>query len=167
MLSPLFTTNIPVSTYVIISGSMEPTIKTGSLSIISKAQKNFAPGDIIAFNSPKEPETTIVHRITGISGGKYITKGDNNANVDNWELASSEIQGKEVLSIPYLGAAGINARTPRGFAVLIGIPAFFLLLSFIKEIKDGFEQEIQKRTSRVLEMNSRVSGNSDRISSLI
>jgi len=64
----------------VLSGSMEPAIKTGSIVVI-KPEKNYKIGDIITFYS-NESSLSITHRIYDAKIIKnevyYITKGDAN-----------------------------------------------------------------------------------------
>ena len=147
VVSPVLPTNMSITSYVIVSDSMYPTIKKGSIALIKKADvSSVSAGDIIAFTSPNNSKDTIVHRLVTISGDKYITKGDNNNIEDKWDLNPSNILGKVFLTIPYFGYAAIYIKTAKGFLIFIGVPAMMLLALQLKKIKDGIEEEIEKRT---------------------
>jgi signal peptidase len=144
------------STYTIVSGSMEPAIKRGAIVITKKTlPEEIGPGDIIAFEFPNNPKEIIVHRVTALSGGEYITKGDANDSNDNWNLIYSDVKGKQLITIPYLGIIASKLRTTIGFAILIGIPALMLLALQLKKIYEGIEEEIQKRTQKELQKFSK------------
>lgn len=89
--------------YIIMSGSMEPTIMTED-AIITKNIDNPQEGDIIAFENG---DMITVHRIVQVQsqGDKklYQTKGDNNNTVDKGFIGQSQIKGKVVCTIPRLG----------------------------------------------------------------
>lgn len=91
---------------VIISGSMEPTVKTGSMVIVVR-QGEYRQGDIIAFQDPMIGRN--VHRIVGVAsnGGTpyYITKGDASMMPDRFPVSGDRIEGKVVAIFPYLGYA--------------------------------------------------------------
>lgn len=88
---------------VIVSGSMEPGIPTGSLAFIDQRDQTAAPGDIIAYTIG---DTTVVHRVIEENDdGTYITKGDSNDTADPAPVARKQVQGKEVFCIPKLGYA--------------------------------------------------------------
>lgn len=76
--------------YKVMSGSMSPTLKIGSV-IISKKPENASSlkvGDIITF---KQDGTVVTHRIIEIvkeNGIRYRTKGDNPNNSPDIELVS-------------------------------------------------------------------------------
>jgi len=132
-----------IRTLVVMSGSMEPSIKTGSVIAIQPV-KNYKVGDVITFGEITKTSMPTTHRITGgkIVNGKqvFITKGDANENEDAKEAAIDEVKGKVLFSIPYLGY-GVNfVKTPSGFILLFALPLAYLA---ILEIKNIFE-EIRK-----------------------
>ncbi|PJA51231.1 signal peptidase I, partial [Candidatus Shapirobacteria bacterium CG_4_9_14_3_um_filter_36_12] len=90
--------NIP-RTYVVVSGSMEPTIKTGSIVLTKPVNpKEIKVGDIVAFTSPSNSKDVILHRIFGIKSEsplRFSTKGDNNNPPDAWDLMDVGILGKQ------------------------------------------------------------------------
>lgn len=129
--------------FVVQSGSMEPTIKTGSL-IVVKPEKEYKKGDIITFKENatadiNNPAHTITHRIVSVSKTKneifYQTKGDANKSPDFTKRPKAYVLGKEIISFPYLGYPVGYAKTPVGFAILIVIPATIIAYSEILNIK--------------------------------
>lgn len=97
--------NIGYKAYIIKTNSMEPTIKVGDV-VISRKEKpeNIKSGDIITFIQNDE---VITHRITKVEQEdnilRYITKGDNNNIEDTYKITYNDIQGKNIITIPYLG----------------------------------------------------------------
>lgn len=89
--------------YIIMSGSMEPTIKIKD-AIITKKTDDVKVGDVIAFN---DGYNTTVHRIVKEYNKDneklYETKGDANNTVDKQLVKDSMIQGKVKYVIPVLG----------------------------------------------------------------
>ncbi len=128
----------------VLSGSMEPAIKMGSVVIIKPAD-NYKIGDIITFGpySKKKPPTT--HRIYDIEvvEGKpfYITKGDANNAPDERRVSKKDVIGKVLFSVPYLGYAVETARKPIGFVLLIVVPAVIIVYDEIRKIVE----EVKKR----------------------
>lgn len=138
--------NVP-RTYVVVSGSMEPTIMTGSL-IVTKpvVVDQLHDGQIVAFTSPQSPKDTIVHRIIDSSDKQKIkTKGDNNNAEDNWELAGENVKGEYVFAIPYLGHAGYFVRKPLGFFLMIFLPALVFVFYQILNIRSAIKEEIDRK----------------------
>lgn len=93
---------IITSKEIVISGSMEPEIKTGSIAFISKNidYENIKEGDIISYDLGK---TKVLHRVINKTKEGLITKGDNNDVVDFGIVTESQINGKYLFSIPLLG----------------------------------------------------------------
>ncbi len=144
------------STYVVESGSMEPTIDTGS-AIWVYGIDEVREGDIITFRTGVETRTT--HRVVDIeeSGGetRYVTKGDANDDADTETVARENVEGRVRFSIPYLGAflSAITSRMAFGFMVLI--PAFVLVANestkIYREIKQHHvEDEHEKAYNSLL-----------------
>lgn len=144
--SPLLPTKEYISTHVVSTGSMEPSIKTGSVVLSSLEIDEINKGDIIVFTSPENKEINIVHRVMKIEEDKYTTKGDNNDNEDDRTVSKSDIKGKVFFKIPYLGYVIQWMKTPIGFITIIVVPALLFLLTMIKKIKDGINEEVDKRT---------------------
>lgn len=121
--------------YVVQSGSMEPAVKTGSI-IISLPEKIYSQNDIVTFKSGK---SVVTHRIMsrtfpdGIGNSPvYKTSGDANKDFDPLEVKDDQIVGKVVFTIPYLGYAANLAKTPKGFILLVIIPATIIIYEEVK-----------------------------------
>ena len=151
--SPLLPTKSLASFYVVVSGSMEPTIPTGSLILTKGVEaEDLRSGDIIAFTSPTDANKTITHRIESVTnnGQSFTTKGDNNDAADAWVVSAENVKGKFVYGLPYVGYAIEWARSPIGFAVVIGIPALLFIFFQIKKIREGINEEVEKRSQKAL-----------------
>lgn len=104
LLIPLLLTNMGINSYIILSGSMEPVIRTGSMVLVDTQTENIQSGDIIMYRLQKE---NVVHRVVEIQeDGKIITKGDNNENADFAPVTQAQVCGKVIkmpwgLCIPY------------------------------------------------------------------
>lgn len=77
----------------VLTGSMEPEIKTGENVIIKKC-KDYKVGDIITYTT-KDLEV-ITHRIVSENEGRYYTKGDANNVEDAEPILNSQIYGKVI-----------------------------------------------------------------------
>ncbi|OHA20515.1 MAG: signal peptidase I [Candidatus Taylorbacteria bacterium RIFCSPHIGHO2_01_FULL_51_15] len=135
---------------VVKSGSMEPTIHTGSLVVI-KPQASYAEGDIITFGKDTKTEVPTTHRIVAsrAEGGVLIfaTKGDANEEQDSKEVRQGEVIGKVLLDVPFAGYLIDFARKPLGFALLIGIPALAVIGDEIVKIwREARRLREKKRT---------------------
>ncbi len=127
---------IDVDLRVVQSGSMYPTIRTGSLIAIQPIESPEV-GEIITYQRSSR-QTPITHRIidTLIENGQiqYITKGDNNEFQDMEPVTKEMVLGRVSLVVPFIGY-GINfARTPIGFTLLIIVPAALVVFDELKKI---------------------------------
>lgn len=125
---------------VVMSGSMEPAIHTGSVAFV-KSTGSVQVGDIVTFKNPRDPATNFTHRIVSIENEIIKTKGDANDSPDSWELTKEDIVGKFLLSIPLLGYPVHFAKTPRGFIFLIILPAALIILDELRTIKNELEKK--------------------------
>lgn len=156
VMSPILPSKKYLLTYIVSSGSMEPTIQTGSVAFVKPILANeIKKGDIVTFTSPKDINQTILHRIFKVDKSKnnlfFQTKGDDNNAPDNWKVSASGIRGKYFFSIPLLGHIAAFMKKPLGFILTIGVPAILLIFLQIKSIKEGIEEEVEKRTKKVLQ----------------
>lgn len=121
---------------IVESGSMEPSIMTGSLVVIVPAS-SYGLGDVVTFRS-SSAEIPTTHRIidTYEAEGRswFITKGDANEEADTEAVAPSDVMGKIAVSIPYAGFILDFARQPIGFALLVVLPAIMIILGEIEKI---------------------------------
>lgn len=131
---------------VVQSGSMEPTIKTGSVILVKK-QDTYNVGDIISFVDAEKDSTT--HRIikSGLSLGKEVfnTKGDANQGDDREAVNIDSILGKTIYTVPYLGYLVSFTKTQKGFIFLIVVPAVIIIFSEFLVVKKEVVELIQRR----------------------
>lgn len=99
--------------YSVDSGSMEPTITTGSLIYVKRYADfhDYSVGDIVTF-SDLSKEKSFTHRIVEINTQEktFTTKGDANKENDLSPANYINAVGKVEFSIPYLGYAAIFLR---------------------------------------------------------
>lgn len=163
--------------YAVISGSMEPAIKTGSLIYagpydLDKLKK----GDVITFKiKNEEKEMTVTHRIYSIIRNEKIqiplnsnkstkpattityditTKGDANANPDTIKPNAGDILGLYKFSIPFLGYVTTFSHTRIGFIVMIIVPGMILifweLFNLIQYFKSYYEKKAEEKFERMM-----------------
>lgn len=149
--------NVPKS-FVVVSGSMEPAIRSGSVVFVKPVTpSSIKKGDIIAFTSPSNPKDTIIHRVDSISSIDpllFKTKGDNNNAVDNWDVMGVSVKGLYFAAIPFLGYIGAFVRQPLGFGLIIVLPALLFIISQVINIKKNITKEIEKGVAKKLEEKS-------------
>ena len=116
-----------VQARVIISGSMEPAIRTGSMVIVIP-QDEYQEGDIISFIDPDIGRNVhrIVREVSSDGETYFVTKGDAARMADRTPVPLDKVEGKVVLIFPYLGYL-----TYLGFFVAL-IPISMIVLHFIR-----------------------------------
>lgn len=87
--------------YIVLSGSMEPTISTGGVVWINTHETDVQINDVAAYELTKG--TYVTHRIVDIRDGEYIFKGDANDTEDLVPVEPDRIVGKYMFTIPGLG----------------------------------------------------------------
>lgn len=89
--------------YAITTDSMSPNLKKGDIAIVD-TNAEYQVGDIITF-LPQGYHKTITHRIIEYreQTNSYITKGDNNGKEDVYKVTGTDVIGKQVFRIPFLG----------------------------------------------------------------
>lgn len=139
-----------INVYSVQSGSMEPSLKTGSMIIVYPLN-SYKINDIITFRSNEEQMKTnnITHRIFEIENVNgnifYVTKGDANDSQDNERIVKSQIIGKVMLGIPYMGYLVNFIKTLAGLIVLIIVPSLIIIYEEINNIKKETKNIINKR----------------------
>ena len=122
--------------FVITTDSMNPNLKIGDVVIIETVrEEKLMVGDIITMQKLGE---IITHRIVEILDGEkqreYITKGDNNTVEDLETIVYSQIEGKKVLKIPFLGNIILLLRN-KVYVILLGISIFIICYTSMQKYK--------------------------------
>ena len=113
------------SSYVVQSGSMEPTINTGDMVLI-KNKPTYGINDVVTFLDASQ--RVVTHRIDQNTSGVCTTKGDANRTRDNDHIKPGQILGQVFLVLPRLGFLAVFARSFWGITVFITIPALIIIL---------------------------------------
>ena len=105
--------------YVVLSGSMEPTIETGSLCFINKHAdySSIKEKDIIAFQM--KDGTLVTHRVVEVTDSGLTTKGDNNKDIDGNITTKENFVGKNIIWIPKVGYVIKTFQSTKGKIILI------------------------------------------------
>jgi signal peptidase len=119
---------------VVLSGSMEPALGTGDVSVVrSIAPLDARPGDIVTFRDPDNAERLITHRVRAmrVQGDAVVfrTRGDANNVSEHWCVPATGEIGRVMYRIPKLGWVLSYARSKGLFVLLLG-GALALLLVF-------------------------------------
>lgn len=146
---------------VVKSGSMEPYIKTGGIVVV-KPSSSYEVGDVITFGKDTKTQIPTTHRVVAINGDgplrTFTTKGDANDSEDPAPTRLSEISGKVLFTVPYLGFILDFAKKPVGFMLLVGIPALAIIIEeivkIIKEVKKIKRKQIVDETKENEQKNT-------------
>lgn len=141
--------------YVIKTTSMEPTINVNDVVLTKEVeQQDLKVGDVITFQQKRE---VITHRITKIeeNEGKfeYTTKGDNNNIEDIFKISYENIEGKHVLTIPYLGKIVQILDNKLVFLIILLIILIFMFIQVQNQEKKDSRREKKKIEDRKREDN--------------
>jgi signal peptidase len=118
---------------VVLSGSMEPVLGTGDVSVVrSIAPLDARPGDIVTFRDPANAERLITHRVRAmhVQGDAVVfrTRGDVNNVSERWRVAADGEIGRLMYRIPMLGWVLNYARSKGLFVLLLGGALALLLV---------------------------------------
>lgn len=107
--------------FIIVSGSMEPTIMTGDAIFVKEVPEDqIHTNDIISFS---QSGTIITHRIIEINTEngikKYRTKGDNNNSQDRESITYNQIEGKYQFKISHFGTISEILKNKYTLIILI------------------------------------------------
>jgi signal peptidase len=121
--------------YVIVSGSMEPAIGTGSV-VYDRAVpvEDLSVGDVVTFMPPpefhqKDPVTHRIHKISHDSKGarQFRTKGDANESVDPWTIVfDGPDQARVEHHVEKVGYVYMALSNRWVQLLVIGVPAMLL-----------------------------------------
>ena len=144
---------IRIEPYVVLSGSMEPTLHVGSLSFINKniSIDEIEKGDIVAFKADK---VLVAHRVYSVEKDGLVTKGDANDEDDGLSVNELNYIGKNIFNIPYVGYGVRFIQTPKGKIISVTIVACLIISAFIfdddktKEKKESKKKKKEKKDSK-------------------
>lgn len=138
---------VGLNTYVVLSGSMEPTYHTGSLLYVKSVDPaDLQVGDPITFMLNED--TVATHRIIEIlpdqedsSVLRFRTQGDANDAPDGTPVHYKNVIGKPVFSVPYLGYFANFVQNPPGLYFAIGFAVVLVLLVFLPDLLDDSDKK--------------------------
>jgi len=144
---------------IVRSSSMEPAMRAGALAVMLPVDtEDVKVGDIITFDPPwdSRPDVTVSHRVIGVYHNEDIyfdTKGDATEDSDPYYVPAQSVQGRVLLSVPYLGYAANSivgyVRTWLGFVTLVCIPMAVLIGSAIREVNRSQNVRLRRLNKRL------------------
>lgn len=141
--------------FQVISPSMEPTLKLGTVVMVKQVNPSeIQEGDIISFYSrdPDIYKDVVTHRVDEVrrkkDGVLFFTKGDANPSRDKYSVRENQFIGKVVGVCDALGSFVMLLNHRWIFILLIIVPMGYILISngyrFIKSIRKVQQEEEEK-----------------------
>ena len=116
---------------VVLSGSMEPSYKVGSIIYYHEPKNNdeIEVGKAITFKGKDENASLISHRVYSIDNGVITTKGDANSVVDQRKLSYDEVVGIDSeFCVPFVG---YYVRYVNEHRIVVWIAVIILVSEFL------------------------------------
>lgn len=136
------TSKNPISVFgrqlmVVVSGSMEPNIGTGSIIVVKQVDiGSVGRGEVITFIPQDADDVYVTHRVVDVNAdGSFVTKGDANNVRDNVNVRPNDIVGQVHFVIPFLGYAVLAVRSIPGLAVIAVIILTLLVMQTVELFK--------------------------------
>jgi len=129
--------------YVVVTGSMEPSVHLGSVCFIDMAYpyNDVKAGDIIAY---QKGELLVTHRVERALPNGLVTKGDAAPETDNAVVTQNNFGGKVIFIIPFVGYISILMKTNPSLCaavILIVIVADYVIRAAVTAKENGTGQD--------------------------
>jgi signal peptidase I len=121
---------------IVLSGSMVPKMPVGSVVISKSVDPTVIKvGDIITFTQrsalrgSNEPFVShrVVHVLNQATGLSFVTKGDANNTTDSAPVLASQVVGRVILILPFVGKLSQFVHRRWGWILMVILPAFILI----------------------------------------
>ncbi|WP_324650215.1 signal peptidase I [Georgenia sp. H159] len=122
---------------VVMSGSMEPSIRTGDMVLTRDVPAGaLRPGHVVLVDDPSRPGSRLMHRLveTDDDGG-LVLRGDANEDPDSTPVAAADVRGVGIIRVPWVGLPYVwtaEGRYPSLAVTVLGLVAL-LALSPVRE----------------------------------
>lgn len=137
---------------VVLTGSMEPSIKTGSIIYNYEISdfSDIAQGDVITFKTSAEAPL-VTHRVMLIDEEEqtFRTKGDNNSVLDAMAVPYEQVVAKVApFYLPKVGFYMVYAQNPKVIGVIAGIIVMNVVLGYFGKDEEDEEEEEETRVAK-------------------
>lgn len=137
----------------VLSGSMEPQLKVGSLVIARPVEPEaISVGDIIIFWPTTVGENLVSHRVISIGHSSplyFETKGDASDTPDPFTVPARNLVGRIWLHVPYVGYAAEFLKTPFGFVLGLVVPALIIIAVYVRSIRRALSKDEKQNPDEV------------------
>ncbi len=151
---------------IVLSGSMVPVMLPGDMVISRLVGPNeLVAGDVMVFRDPGgKPDTLITHRIISIEEGEkriFHTKGDANNAEDMFVVQASDVVGKLVFVLPFVGYLPDMLKHNKNiFLFTVILPAGLLILDELKNLilysNPAKARKVEKERKKIVRRTSYV-----------
>lgn len=141
------------------TGSMEPTIPTGSIILVKQIDgsdvADLPTGDtvVVYYSSVQGKGITVTHRMieNHADEGYVVTKGNANP-VDDGKIEISRVFAYYVRTLPVMTSVSRVLRTSVGFILIIILPSVALLVSYVVAVmKDSVRIKVNGEKNKRIE----------------
>ncbi|WP_134668763.1 signal peptidase I [Halorussus marinus] len=131
------------ASHVVLSSSMSPAIHAGDVVVVDGvATDAIEEGDVITYEPPADHELAdvnlVTHRVVSVTeqGGErhFKTKGDANEEADRALVPASNVEGRVMFHIPFVGRVISFAQSGPGIVALIVVPGVLLAVSELYDL---------------------------------
>lgn len=132
-------------TTVVMSGSMEPGIRTGDVVATQPVDPGVViPGQVVLVRDPGQPDHLLMHRLVSIDAdGKLVTKGDANRDQDSTPVEPADLLGLPRLRVPFIGLPIVWLQ--QGRTALAGVSLIGMLGTALLAVGPGAEPGRHRR----------------------
>ena len=140
------------------TSSMDPAFPVGSMLVSQNVDPSAVrPGMVVAFVHPDDRSRVVSHRVVRVverrDGLFFRTRGDANREFDSNLVPASDVRSRVRWHVPDLGAAVRWLAWPRGFVLLVLLPAALLIGGEARDLvrrRRGDEIIVRRGGRRVL-----------------
>lgn len=126
--------------YVVLTGSMEPSISPGDYICVRKVNVDkLKEGDIITFNLNG---TIVTHQIVNIEGDSITTQGTAN-NISDEPIEKKQVIGKYMFKLPQVGRLMAFLSSTAGLILVFGIIAIIIFWDLTDPERDKNKKKYQ------------------------
>jgi signal peptidase len=119
--------------YIVRTASMTPAIRAGDAILARPVSHRPRVGDVVVYEAQGQ---VVTHRVVEVTPEGVVTKGDANEAADPWVVMPSQIRGRMVMRLPYVGWVLAFLRHPVGWVLLVVVPAVaFVLLYGVRTLR--------------------------------
>jgi hypothetical protein len=122
--------------------AMRPTFTKADIAVfkIGTAAK-IKPGEVISFTyqDPNQAKAAVTARVVSLDGNVLVTKRDDSADIQSWEMMNVQVKGRYLFKLPFLGNVVrlITGADSRYYLIGLGLLALLAIsvLEFARAMK--------------------------------